>query len=362
MTEHYEWPWPTGAAANYVLGLQRELEAQISERVAVFLDTNFWIKAREAAFTELADKEARLILEALLFAVDSGRAFFPITADLIEEFSKQTPGVFIETMKLVDHLSLGVALVPDYERMVIEIEAFFGRTFPQHPPYVRPIWTRAAFAFGYEDLCPAGVELHDSLLVALADKAWRAMPSKVAASYAPDLFNAKSESEQLAEFLRKQEIIHAHEITSHSTALRLEIAGATSMITGIAAREFRRLALANGMSLDAEGINASNLFGQKMALMIAAALTKEEHQRNFGSLYVPAALHAGLRSHKGREIKPNDLFDFRHAAAALPYCRAFFTERSLKSLITSGHMQLDRLYGCTVLNSVEEAISWIRKI
>ena len=71
------------------------------------------------------------------------------------------------------------------------------------------------------------------------------------------------------------------------------------------------------------------------ARMIAQALQKEEHRRSFGSLYVPAMVHAAVRSEAKRKIKPNDIFDFRHAAAALPHCRAFFTDGPLKKLITS---------------------------
>lgn len=317
--------------------------------------------ARNAAFCSGADEEKSL-LEALCLAVESGRAFFPLTADIIEEFSKQTPDRFAATMQLVDHLSLGVTLVPDYERMAIEIEAFFGRTFPQQPPQARPVWTRAVFAFGYTDLCPAGVKLNERNLIELTEKAWQAKPSKVAATYAPNTFDAKTASTQLAELMKEQEAIHADEINSHSTALRIEIAGATSMIVGIAAREFRRLALANGRFQEAMDIEAGRSFGRSLAVMITEALKKDEHRRNFGSLYVPAALHAGLRFHKSRHTKANDVFDFRHAAAALPYCRAFFTERSLKSLITSGHMRLDKLYECTVLNRTEEVISWLRRL
>lgn len=357
--EIHEWPWGSGAAAKRALELQLALTLEIENRIPVFLDTRFWVWAREAYFDDEVDEKRVSLLAALRVAIESGRAFFPVTADLIEEFSKQAPKYFAQTMLLVDQLSLGIALVPASERKALEIERLLGQARPDHPPLPRPVWTKAVFAFGYEDLRPPGVEVDDSLLVELTERAWRAKPSEVASTYPSDAFDAKAESERLAAFLKEQERLHAHEIDAHETALRYEIEGATSMIKGIAAREFRRLAFADGEMTLARDLEASQRFGRNMAQMLALALRRRENRTNFPSLYIPAALHAASRSHKGRKIKPNDLFDFRHAAAALPYCGAFFTEKSLRDLITSGHMRLDELYGCKVLNTVDEAIAWL---
>ncbi|WP_339694563.1 hypothetical protein [Celeribacter baekdonensis] len=95
---------------------------------------------------------------------------------------------------------------------------------------------------------------------------------------------------------------------------------------------------------------------------MSLALQQDENRRKFPSLYIQAALHAAVRCRKGQVIKPNELFDFRHAAAALPYCKAFFTESKLRSLITSGHMRLDTLYGCKVMYTVEEATAWLGEL
>lgn len=357
--ELYEWSWSAGAAADRALALQWDLAHQLADREPVFLDTRFWIWAREAAFDDVVDEKLISFLGALRLAVQSGRAFFPVTADLIEEFSKQTPECFAQTMHLVDHLSLGVALVPVSERNAIEIEALLAQAHPAHPPVPRPVWTKAVFAFGYEDLRPKGVEIGDKVLIELTERAWRAKPSEVAATYPTGVFDAKGESERLAVCLKEQERLHEHEIDTYATAVRYEVAGATSMITGIAAREFRRLARAYGMLQLAEDVEASRKFGREMGRIMSLALQQDENRRKFPSLYIQAALHAAVRSRKGQVIKPNDLFDFRHAAAALPYCKAFFTERPLRSLITSGHMRLDTLYGCKVMHTVEDAIAWL---
>jgi len=129
------------------------------------------------------------------------------------------------------------------------------------------------------------------------------------------------------------------------------------MIAGVAAREYRRIAEAAGHFTEARNIPASRSVGKRIASMVATALEQEVNQRAFGSLYIGAMLHAAISSEAKRKIKPNDVFDFRHAAAALPHCHAFFTDGKLAALITSGHMKLDRLYDCKVVATPAEAIA-----
>lgn len=359
--EAYEWPWPTGPGADFVLGKQEELVRLLEPRQAVFLDTNFWVMARQAALGESDDPELISLLGAFRMAVQSGKAFFPVTSDLIEEFSKQSPERLQGTMKMVDALSLGVAMVPSHERTAIEIELFTARAHPDHPPQPRPLWTAYAFALGYQDLRPPGIEIDAAMLVRLAERAWMAPPSLWSRNHS-GVFDARTESARLAAYLNEQEALYAHEIDSHATALRIEVAGAASMIEGIAAREYRRIAEAAGQTAEANDIANSRRVGKKMAQLFAVSLEQEVNQRALPSLYIGAMLHAAVRSEEKRKIKPNDIFDFRHAAAALPHCSAFFTDGSLRKLITSGHTGLDALYSCRVAATPSEAVAILKDI
>jgi hypothetical protein len=360
--EPLAWEWPIGAGADYVLRKQHELTRLLAERLPVFLDTRYWIWARQAATGESDDPELISLLGALRLGVQSGKLFFPVTNDLIAEFSKQPPDLLADTMMMVDLLSLGVALVPHHERTVIEMEGFTARCWPDHPPTPRPIWTCYAFALGYQDLRPEGVEINDSLLIKMADAAWMAPPSFLAAHASPNIFDAKAESERIAAYLNEQEELHAHQIDRHEAAVSIEIGSTASLIAGIAAREVRRLALASGHDAEARDLAGSQRTGQHIARMIADGLKQDQNRRSLGSLFVPAMLHAAVRSEAERKIKPNDIFDFRHAAAALPYCRAFFTEGPLRTLVTSGHMRLDKLYGCLVVSEPGEAMAVIKDL
>ena len=356
-----EWIWPTGAGADFVLGKQRELVNLLADRVPVFLDVNFWVAARQALTGESDAPELISLLGALRIAAGSGRMFFPVTADLIIEFSKQRPDDLAATMMLVDWLSLGVALVPHQERMAIEVENLMARSWPAHPPVARPIWTSFAFAFGYDDLRPPGVDIDVATSLELTEIAWQAPPTLIASQLDSQMFEAKAESERIASYLNEQSAIHAEEIDRRETAVRIELEGTSSTIMGIAASEARRIAQAAQQSVP-DGADWSVATGRSIARMVAQGLKLEPNQRRMGSLYVPAMLHAAVRGEVGRRIKPNDVFDFRHAAAALPYCRAFFTDGPLRSLITSGHMRLDKLYGCEVAATPAEALAVLESI
>ena len=356
-----EWIWPTGAGADFVLGKQRELVDLLANRVPVFLDVNFWVAARQALTGESDAPELIALLGALRMAAGSGRMFFPVTADLIVEFSKQRPDDLAATMMLVDWLSLGVALVPHQERTVIEVENLMARCWPAHPPVARPIWTSFAFAFGYEDLRPPGVDIDAATSLKLTEIAWQAPPTLLASQLDSQMFEAKADSERIAAYLNEQAAIYAEEIDRRETAVRIELEGASSMIEGIAASEARRIAQAAKQPVP-DGSDWSVATGRSIARMVARGLKLKPNQRLLGSLYVPAMLHAAVRGESGRRIKPNDVFDFRHAAAALPYCRAFFTDGPLRSLIKSGHMGLDKLYECEVAATPAEALAVLKRI
>jgi hypothetical protein len=96
--------------------------------------------------------------------------------------------------------------------------------------------------------------------------------------------------------------------------------------------------------------------GQILANMIyhAFRLNKVAHQ--FPSLRIGAGLHAALRWDKTRRYKPNDLFDFRHAIAALPYCDLFFTETALHHLIQDRNLKFDEYFKCKTAHKPADAL------
>lgn len=77
-------------------------------------------------------------------------------------------------------------------------------------------------------------------------------------------------------------------------------------------------------------------------------------------VHIQASIHASVRWDKRRQVEPNDIFDFNHAADALPYCDAFFTERSLHSTLSAVHVGLDRLYECKICSHIDDAVAYLK--
>ena len=77
------------------------------------------------------------------------------------------------------------------------------------------------------------------------------------------------------------------------------------------------------------------------------------------SYHIPAAIAASVWRDKKRKIKPTDWLDFQHAGTAIPYCDAFFTEKSLAHLSMQSDMRLDHEYSCLILSELEVAAEYL---
>jgi len=96
--------------------------------------------------------------------------------------------------------------------------------------------------------------------------------------------------------------------------------------------------------------------------LLVIALERDQARDILRTMHIQACLFASVRWNKSRKLNGNDLLDFHHAAAGLAYCQAFFTERSLKALVTQNHLALDKRYACRVIASVEEAVEYVANL
>jgi hypothetical protein len=82
----------------------------------------------------------------------------------------------------------------------------------------------------------------------------------------------------------------------------------------------------------------------------------------FPSIIIGAGLHASVRQDIQRKFKANDMSDFRHAQAALPYFDYFFTENSLRDLNTRNNIRFDKKYNCVVESNPNQAMVYVNQI
>jgi hypothetical protein len=75
----------------------------------------------------------------------------------------------------------------------------------------------------------------------------------------------------------------------------------------------------------------------------------------FPLIRIVAGLHAIVRWRK-ELFKFNDFFDIHHAAAAIPYCDVFLTERDLKTVCTASPLNLAASFATKIISDEAEAL------
>lgn len=354
-----DWTWPTGPGADLILTRQRELERSVEGRTPIYLDMNFWIRAREAEFEEAPDPISVALLRALRHAVVTGKAVFPITCEAVEELSKQREPWLQQTATIIDELSLGIAFIPHQQRVAIEVEKVAQKAWPAFEREQRPIWTCASYCFGYEDFNPpvADPGLREFIIREIADRMWQTPLANALQALDPTILEAKRQSQALADRLNIANAMHAHEIDSLETALRIETDGVAQLVELLAQTLLRDVAAQAGIT--GEDPNPGGA-AQTFCRILGAGLRHPQGRASIGSLYVPAALGAVVRAEK-RKLSANDIYDHRHAAAALPHCRAFFTDRRLHLMLTD-KLRLQGIFDCEIISDPEEALGYLASL
>lgn len=354
-----DWTWPTGPGADLILTRQRELERSIEGRIPVYLDMNFWIRAREAEFEDAPDPISVALLRALRHAVATGKAIFPITCEVVEELSKQREPWLQQTATIIDELSLGIAFLPHQQRVALEVEELAQKAWPALKREHRPMWTCASYCFGYEDFNPpvADPRIREFIIREIADRMWQTPLAKALQALDPTIVEAKRQSQALADRLNIANAKHAHEIDSLETALRIETDGVAQLVELLAQTLLRDVAAQAGITGEDPDPGGA---AQTFCRILGAGLRQPQGRASIGSLYLPAALSAVVRAEK-RKLSANDIYDHRHAAAALPRCRAFFTDRRLHLMLTD-KLSLQDIFDCEIISDPEKALRYLASL
>lgn len=346
---------------------QIELGQSLSGRRKVYLDTRFWIIARDAALGARTDPAARKLLHHLRRGVANGRLVCPIGASMFLELMKQpyTPGRRIGTAELIDELSLGVSMIPPQILTGTEIYSFLLRANGDTDQYPMQelIWTKVAYVLG--DTYPSLAQLSPSKELAVQksffDFMWDYSLSEMVKTMADD-FGPPDPFAELSRETNEKNAEHKDELRSFPQTYDIELRGAVEVAGPIAADVIHQLAEKEaGRELSptpgerAQSVNAG-------CNLLYYAFKKPETKLALRTLHIGASLHAAMRWDKERKFKPNDYYDFQHATAALSYCDAFLTERPLHDLVTRPHVSLDSINDCQVFSDIDAAAAHIRML
>lgn len=201
---------------------QKELECGeiVAHRKSVYLDTRFWIHLRDADLGKPVPAVYDRLLRELRRGVADGRLVCPFAADMLAEVHKQSDRTTrLATARLIDELSLKVALKSEPERLAIELHHGIQAIRPGAPPQEplrRLVWTCSTFAVGHA--IPSSPEYDPATELAIQksflDTIWRLgfshqMLGEEDVDYKPGEFNDMWDG--LAERLNNLNVVNAKE-------------------------------------------------------------------------------------------------------------------------------------------------------
>jgi hypothetical protein len=325
-------------------------------RRAVLLDINYWIELEKAQSGTATNPVYDELLALLREKVAAGAIFCPTSTALMMELAKQEDReTRAACARLMDALSERACLLADDELVTLEIEGLLTsamRELPYGPPRHAawaPVGCVQASVIPPPSPFPQTKQDRQRLEKVFFDDLVAATVEQLAGmdwSHDPNTWR------KLAERLTIGNKEHQHELAAFKEALSAEAIGGAEACGSMIANAVDRVHKALGLPQEAPeaapywvrliGI----ALGEKLEARAAAPL-----------LFVRVGLHALLRWNKGQKYKPNDTFDFGHAAAALGYCDLFLTEGPLKSMLTRGPLHLEAVHACRVVADPKAALA-----
>lgn len=357
---------PSTTLGEHVRLCQIKLAREMEPRRAVYLDVKFWIILRDIVTGGHATNDQRELLDLLRSQVSAGLAFCPISESTFAELFKQRDSRTREaTARLVDELSLGIALIPFDKRVHLEMKSFICPTgdkndlrVPQQPL----VWSKLSYVLGLVHPTQTGFDSATELAIqkAFFDHMWALSLSEMVQIIGEGM-PPEDHFEPLAKRLNLGNAHHAQELYSYQQTYAIELRGGLDLFAPLAASVVcEHFENTTGQSVPRGGVEWDNLVQQWHAFLVAA-FKKDEVKNALRTLHILICLHAAVRWNKAQQLEANDFYDFHHAAAALAYCDVFLTERSLKSMVTANHLALDTRFGCKVAASIEDAIVILRQ-
>lgn len=354
---------PTAEVDAYVRAKQIALGQALAPRTKVYLDLNFWIGLRDVALGLRRDEPAVQLLTRLREGVANGQLICPVAETFFLELLKQplSPDRRIGTARMVDELSLGVAMLPSPRRVGTEIYQLFHTMMKRPEPLFAMkelIWTKVCHILGPSYPVTDQLDAATLLVVqkGVMDDLWELSLTQMVHAIG-DAAEAESYVDLTAETNRLRDL-HADEITTFASAYDMELRGAIESVGSLAADILGDIGERAGFGAERPTSGEGRRLMLNMARnLLHIAFVQNDAASTVRTLHVEAALHAALRADKQRRFKINDWHDFRHAAAALSYCDLFFTEGPLQQLVVRPQMGLLRLNGCKVASTLPTALA-----
>ncbi len=333
-------------------------------RHRIYLDMNYWIWLRDAAFHQPKLPIHTELWRRLWGLSKSGRAICPVSYPVFAEIMKQNIATRRRTACVIDRLCGSICIVDKSSRVRVQLSHFVWTKLlgdQTLKPSDRYIWAPAShfLGMGHIDMLNWPSELNLK-----QQKLWLKFTQYLKFSDVFELTKEIPPAERdnwrhtlLQNFMSDRT---RDQLRSLNATYKIEAGASTDLI----AKEIANFAadlfdkgIRSPLGPEASGIDLA----ASLASIITTGLTMGRITTDFPQYHIMGVIHATIRWMR-RRYQVNDPMDHQHATTALPYCDAFFTERDLRDTLTRGPFHLDRTYGCHVISDPNEAVAYLEKI
>lgn len=353
---------PDVPLSDYYRKLRLDLASSISAKKKIYLDTKFWVLLRNGAMNPTKHEKEYHLLQLALKLVESGACIFPISEDVFLEVTRQTDeGTLLNTVELIDLLSLGVSTISHEERIQFELMHFWYSHLGREtyaPQEV--VWTKLSYTMGFNSFTHDGLPDSENLILqkAFTDQMWSiSLTEQIKMMISNGAFRDLPEP-STADGINEGQFLHTHEASSFKQMFMNEVAGWVDVYGDMLCKlmEHSYTRITGNSSPENRTDEERNKTKHDMSAMVYNIFRLDKMGMYLPSARIASGLYAAVRWDKKQKFQDHDFHDFRHASAALPYFDHFFTEKRLTHLVTQNQLKFDKMFECKVCSKVSQAI------
>lgn len=346
---------------------RKELGAELAAKTRLYLDVRFWNDLCDAELDKARTPADGELLRALREKVASGKLACPVEVHVVEELHRQSISEKrAATLALIDELSTRAVLLSPTDRLFLEVlrlvQGAIAGSPPVTPPYLE-IWTRPPFAIAHDFSEFDAPHLpRESVEFARAEMEadwWKFGFVELFEITGPPPIDpsAKHGTAGLLNAVKDDptKLFESYEATYWS-----EVRGVLDAYAPQLADVWRYLYGQTGADPTTISEAEMEQAVRQLRQMLYQAARKTGLRSSVPTLHTGVTLYSRMQWDRKRRYKGNDVFDFAHAEAALPYCNGFATDASLASLIRQSRLTDD--YKCDLLTDTRDVIAWVSNL
>lgn len=346
-------------AAGYLGRYRGVLLSGLSRTKLFYLDTNYWVRLRDAELG-YGTPEAVRFLQTLRAMVRAREILCVSHFHSFLEIGKQEEASLRVTARLLDELTEGVVIASPADLLAWECAEFIGAKLDLPLQHELCAWAKVGQIHKHElpsDM-PGPVTKADRnvILKSVIDTQWNTTFEHIFGQFeweTKSRLNASLEPEVLAQVEARKQKQAAIGLSREQTRLNEFSQAVDGELRPIFASQLRNWHVQHEFP---EGVGG---LLRHLQVVLDAAV-KNFKTGTLGRFLPSVSIRTKLYTlyemdRKKGPFTNNDWVDWNHAAAALPYCDMFFTEKHLAHLLCK-ELRADQQFGCEVIGTMEEAV------